>query len=834
MKRMLDNTVSRTNSWSDEDDIPPPPPPLSLDEAQLVAFSLDADGCLFNAKYHRSKQVLASNQSLLGHMTSKAQDTKHIVLLVGSNRQSHTLDQSNSIDNGTMSCFLAIEEITTYLSTTLDQHHVWLDRFLLADIHSDVAAGTAFSQAINPHHAGPHAETVFDRSKITLLYAQIHKLACEHRDKQITYNFYDDRQDILNSLILFLNHHLDLIPNHIIVNLYCYIGNEPLLLSRLSGTGLVNPYYDQHVKALANIGYQCPVKGEGFDVITALNNNERSRVGVLVIPPTTPSLLSMCDAHFFQSSNTLNAPTFTSTMRPFNVSPSDKVSGSMETEQLQPHSSPIQSTSLYFFIKYRNDENLVNLLDKPVFRTAMDSSTNYAQFRIKQQNKGLGLIKRTINVGNQEYTIEQHYVLIYEQHTVLTFNSDYCYTAQLKTSDNYSFSLSVYFNAHDQVINTCLFNKDTGESFDIEEQDNYWVTAVAAMYSAYALSPLRKKHERLLSKSVNIINEKIQDLLSLPHESSDDLNQCIFYSDCLLKQLSWLTHITQLHDYCNLIEQYKRLLDLKYMTLLSTEYDLIDENPGFCSDLKQSDDTGSALQTYIILIAEYESYYKHGIRINPKPSALAYFDATQDAMSALLACDNGSIINGKIINLLYSSLVESTKACLTQLGEALIQGDVPCANALSAFAPLLSDRILKIAIDSTETHLLEWLLMHAAFPINRVRITSDEEDMSLLEYALTQNKPACFELLLNHGASPLVLSTRGQPLAHVIINTIEGDFNNLLHAHIKARDCDPFYDQLSALIIDCKSEPSQRSTLTFFKREGADEIAQSSALSQGI
>lgn len=828
MHRMFSNTASRTNSWSDEDDIPPPPPPLSLNETQIVAFSLDADGCLFNAEYICSKKVVASNQSLLMHMTAKAQDTKNIVLLVGSNRQSQTIDKYNSIRNGTISCFVAIEEITAFLSKQLNQHQVRLDRFLLADIHSNVTEGTSFEQAINPLHTGPYNETVFDRSKITLIYAQIHKLACDHRGKQITYRFYDDRRDILDDLILFLIHHLDWIPDQMIIELYCYIGYKPRLLARLTGNGMINPDYSEQIKTLVKIGYEYPIQGEGFDVITAIKNDEMSRYRTLELPPITPRI---SDTNSHPSSNRLRATIFNTTIKLYDAPSLEEVSGSINTKPSPRRSR--QATSLYFFIKYRSDKHLVSLFDKPVFRSAKHNSMNHAQFCIKQHNKDLGLIKRITYVGNHEYAIDQQYVLIYELLAAPSFYSDYCYTAQLQAVDLPSLSLSVYFDAYDQVIHTCLLNKDTGESFAIEEQDMQWIKALATMYSVSALSPLRKRQDGLRDKAIQMTHEKIQRLLSLGYASSEELNQCIIYSDDILKQLSWLTHITQLRDYAYLIDQYKRIVDSKYMILLSSEYDLMDKKRIRSLDSEPDTKVENFFQSHIIRIAQYKSYHKLGIRFESKPSALAFFDATQDAIQALSLFNHDSLLNDDhVLYFLYSVLSESASDCLEQLNEALIQGDMACANALSAFAPLLSDNLFKIAIKSTETHLLEWLLVHVNLPINRFRIASEAGDMSLLEYALTQNNLACFQLLLNYGASPIVLSTNGQPLAHVIVNTANSDFSSLLHAHIEKCQGDAFYERLSAMIIDCKIESPQRSSPSFFKKDSAEKTTPSCASSQ--
>lgn len=199
----------------------------------IDVYSFDFDGCLANIDYLSSdkKDIIKSNQHVLDLIKQSA---NRLIVFVGSNRQSFYDDYTNSYDNSRGSCYSAIQTISNYLGAILD-------KFLLTDIYNNLASGTAFNEALahldehlkdyksdtianNP----PFPNWIHDESKLTILYAQMHKVALEHSEELIEFNFVDDRADLLENLHTYFIKYPELIPQNVRLNLKRYNG-EPNL-----------------------------------------------------------------------------------------------------------------------------------------------------------------------------------------------------------------------------------------------------------------------------------------------------------------------------------------------------------------------------------------------------------------------------------------------------------------------------------------------------------------------------------------------------------------------------------------------------------------------------
>lgn len=768
-----------------EDDEIPPPPPL-LDAHRIIAFSLDADGCLFNDKYMLYDEVIAGNTALLSHMIRQAEYIKQLIILVGSNRQSHHLDLFNSTENKTMSCFPAVKEITSYLSTKLPHQNVGLDRFLMADIYHDLEAGTAFNQAIAPYHLGPHADAVFDRSKITLLYAQIHKLANDHKGKRIIYHFYDDKYELLSGLNTFFQDHLEWIPSNVKVNLHYYIGDEPYPLAELSGTGVLDRGYRDHVKWMADLSYQFPIAHEGFDVIKALMHDEKyNNCHISIISPSEwepTGLLTLCDSTFFKP-----APSIESCR----ASPKSKA-----TPSPQHPCEPIKKNPLYFLMAKNTLLGMSSVVE-PDFQLDVNNQIKFAKLDI---SKSLAQ-HRSIDINRLKYTIEQHYIIVDETYNADRFYSDYCYIAHLTTTSYYLFSLRVLFNAQDTSVEVSLFNESTGQIISIPEPERYHLNALAGMYCADILGPLRHNQSALEYQLLQQTHAQINHLLSLPTRSKENLETCIALSNALLNHQDEFEYHKQLHVCLNLVFQYKRMLDLKYTALISEEYDIIDSDIVLSFDDIPCRKTSFRLPECLTSLKMSRLNHSLGIKVNRKPTELTYFEAANEAIAALATFTEEMTIDNRSIALIYTYLIESMDASIEQLHRALLIGDNVTVAALSQFAPLLPYTIFKTAIDSPNTFLLKWLLRNEHIALNRIRVEYDERQYSLLEYAFMHKKLSCFELLLKHGASPLVFTADGDPLAYSILSH-ESEFNTCLSTYLNRVSDREFWDQLSLMRID--------------------------------
>lgn len=100
-----------------------------------------------------------------------------------------------------------------------------MDKFLLADVYGEetdcksswedrtpLADGTSFTRALDREYKGQHGDVLSDLYKLTIIYAQMHKVANENPGERIIFDFYDDQEDILIELQSFFEIYNDLIP----------------------------------------------------------------------------------------------------------------------------------------------------------------------------------------------------------------------------------------------------------------------------------------------------------------------------------------------------------------------------------------------------------------------------------------------------------------------------------------------------------------------------------------------------------------------------------------------------------------------------------------------
>ncbi len=126
-------------------------------------------------------------------------------------RQSKPCDDYNTENNNSTSCFPLYLHVSNYLDAQID-------KFLLADLNG-LTTGTSFERALDPDYAGEHTNWCFDESKITLLYAKMHRSALCNPNGLALFTFYDDRKDILQGLHHFFTKNKDLLPPNLILNL---------------------------------------------------------------------------------------------------------------------------------------------------------------------------------------------------------------------------------------------------------------------------------------------------------------------------------------------------------------------------------------------------------------------------------------------------------------------------------------------------------------------------------------------------------------------------------------------------------------------------------------
>lgn len=248
----------------------------------IEVSAFDFDGCIFNHYYLASKKkdILDANKELFETINA----SKHQkICTISSNRQALIDDYSNAKADQRGSCFTAIRLIAQKLNAEPDY-------FLLSDIYNNLPPGSSYKNAlacISPdtndyisellEKNKPFYNWIHDTSKLTVLYAQIHKIALEHDpDEPIIYNFYDDRSDILDNLHSYFSQYPDLIPKNVTLNIKGYRGPiskdgtpyDPLIINypAIKGTRpKADSEYRQTVKNMAAVTLELTTKA-GIDI----------------------------------------------------------------------------------------------------------------------------------------------------------------------------------------------------------------------------------------------------------------------------------------------------------------------------------------------------------------------------------------------------------------------------------------------------------------------------------------------------------------------------------------------------------------------------------------
>lgn len=235
---------------------------------QLLVASFDFDGCIYqrsflrriNSPYERGEKVgaylpphnkdellIEHNKELLGDI-KKLQQTltaERLITFIGSARQDHDID-STGVEWYGLSCFKDIDVLTKHL----DAEH---DALLLADIFGNLPLGTSFTRATDSSYAGEHASCLDDRSKLSILYAQMHHVATKNPEATITFCFYDDNISILRGLYRFFATNPEAIPSNLTLNLHRYAFGKLTQVEPIEGTGIIDKDYAGTLRELINI-----------------------------------------------------------------------------------------------------------------------------------------------------------------------------------------------------------------------------------------------------------------------------------------------------------------------------------------------------------------------------------------------------------------------------------------------------------------------------------------------------------------------------------------------------------------------------------------------------
>src|SRR3990167_2892698 len=160
----------------------------------------DVDGCLYHAckKYPHSpaeEWVLSTNEAFLEAQIQAIQrnNINKVIIGYGTNRQDFRTDRYNSNLFQSDSCTPILPLFQSYFKEKLPRCEVVLDPLWMSDIYSGNPAGTSYKAALRERYQNTnesHTDALFDKTKITLIYAHAHRAASLHPKDLITLDFY--------------------------------------------------------------------------------------------------------------------------------------------------------------------------------------------------------------------------------------------------------------------------------------------------------------------------------------------------------------------------------------------------------------------------------------------------------------------------------------------------------------------------------------------------------------------------------------------------------------------------------------------------------------------
>jgi hypothetical protein len=201
----------------------------------VIVVSFDFDGCFatwrFAEQFGKAGAISLAdaNQRFLADVQQQSRDLgAKLIFLVGSSRNDHETEKQN-VDRGRPPLFPIFEQLST------DIEKATCNTLLLPDVIHGKAQGTTWGAPEDatlaqrftiPGHVdkgfGTSIEIEADELKQALVYAQMHAIASQYPNADVTFKFVDDRADIIDAIEAFCRNNPHLIPKGMIVELAQY------------------------------------------------------------------------------------------------------------------------------------------------------------------------------------------------------------------------------------------------------------------------------------------------------------------------------------------------------------------------------------------------------------------------------------------------------------------------------------------------------------------------------------------------------------------------------------------------------------------------------------
>lgn len=245
-----------------------------MPKASLIhVISLECEGCIsHNDTGYPSdpSNMIEENRAFLNELQYAQQSYDETITYIGSSAQSKPSDLiSDDKDYSIPDTMLAISQ----------DIGARFDPLLLADIYGDLPEGDSLSLENSEQPTADYSDRKYDTSKVSMIYAQIHKIAMEYPNHTIIFDFFDARNDICEHLFEYFQEHAELMPATVRLHLNLYAKNGCSCYPAIQGTGFIDSNYRQTVKDMVTISLEAAHVSKA-----AVNQNPRINVARLAKP----------------------------------------------------------------------------------------------------------------------------------------------------------------------------------------------------------------------------------------------------------------------------------------------------------------------------------------------------------------------------------------------------------------------------------------------------------------------------------------------------------------------------------------------------------------------
>ncbi|WP_131739823.1 ankyrin repeat domain-containing protein [Legionella adelaidensis] len=437
-----------------------------------------------------------------------------------------------------------------------------------------------------------------------------------------------------------------------------------------------------------------------------------------------------------------------------------------------------------------------------------------------------------IELAGKIYEIRKPHISIFKDYRSFSRSSTYHMTADLFSAEETSYTLHVYFDEHDQVIQRPVLKAEVGaagsEDREIEVEDSMLID-LARIHCAPVMRQLRLAQKKCIDALSSRVEAELQAVFSLSQETIPELSQALSITKQLTQATENLQNLGGSDHFHSMLLQYSNniewaLAEKLQEEALEKELTQVQTNETAVSDAEaleplalpvtdtpapikvsptkakrqlELEEQLSELKRQIVLLSQYKA------RSEPSDMSLgdllAFKTAAENALVQWLSCPLNAYSN-QHLGLINECLSITRVSCVQMLSRALVAGDLPTMEELANFVPYLPENHLLFAIHSNNSKVLEWLLTKGNVLVNQLQLSYQGKPRTLLEIAYLKNSVDCFKVLLAHGASPFILAEDGLPIAHHVSLQRHGPMHGALIEHVVSLNYQSFYKHLATIL----------------------------------